>query len=58
MQIIMKKYEVTLFILGVPLKEESTEKVVIMATTQDKAEEIAHNRYFHLGFGVLGSKLA
>lgn len=53
----MKKYEVTLFILGVPLKEETTEKVVIMATTQDKAEEIAHDRYFHLGFGVLDSKL-
>lgn len=28
-----------------------------MAETQDKAEEIAHNRYYHLGFGVLDSKL-
>ena len=54
---VMKKYEVTLFILGVPFKEETAEKVLIMAETQDKAEEIAHNRYYHLGFGVLDSKL-
>ena len=53
----MKKYEVTLFILGVPFKEETAEKVLIMAETQGKAEEIAHNRYYHLGFGVLDSKL-
>ena len=53
----MKKYEVTLFILGVPFIEETTEKVVITAETQDKAEAIAHHRYFHLGFGVLDSKL-
>ena len=40
----MKKYEVTLFILGVPFKEETAEKVLIIAETQDKAEEIAHKR--------------
>ena len=53
----MKKYEVTLFILGVPFIEETTEKVVITAETQDKAEEIAHDMYFHRGYGVLKSKL-
>ena len=53
----MKKYEVTLFILGEPFKEETTEKVLIMAETQNKAEKIAHDRYYHLGFGVLDSKL-
>ena len=53
----MKKYEVTLFILGVPFIEETTEKVLIMAETQDKAEEIAHNRYYQLGLAVLDPKL-
>lgn len=51
----MKKFEVTLFIMGVG-SSCLNEKVIIEAKTQDEAEEIAHKWYFPKGYGVLDSK--
>jgi len=51
----MKKFEVTLFIMGVG-SSILDEKVIIKAETQDEAEEIAHNIYFPKGYGVFDSK--
>ena len=41
----MKKYEVTLFILGLPYSEYNTRTVEIEANSQDEAERKAHDCY-------------
>lgn len=52
----MKRYEVTLFVMGVPPSPYLNEKVEIEADTQDEAEQIAHDWYFPKGYGVLESR--
>lgn len=52
----MKKYEVTLFILGLPYHESRTRKEIIEARTQDEAEQKAHDWYIADGWGVYDSK--
>ena len=52
----MKKYEVTLFILGLPYSEGNTRTVEIEANSQDEAEQKAHDWYVADGWGVYDSK--
>ena len=52
----MKKYEVTLFILGLPYSEGNTRTVEIEANSQDEAEQKAHDWYVADGCGVYDSK--
>ena len=52
----MKKYEVTLFILGLPYHESNTRTVTIEANSQDEAEQKAHDWYVADGWGVYDSK--
>jgi hypothetical protein len=52
----MKKYEVTLFILGLPYCEYNTRTVEIEANSQDEAEQKAHDWYVSDGWGVYDSK--
>lgn len=52
----MKKYEVTLFILGLPYSEYNTRTVEIEANSQDEAEQKAHDWYVADGWGVYDSK--
>lgn len=52
----MKKYEVTLFILGLPYCEGNTRTVEIEANSQDEAEQKAHDWYVADGWGVYDSK--
>lgn len=52
----MKKYEVTLFILGLPYHESRTRKEIIEASTQEEAEQKAHDWYAPDGWGVYDSK--
>lgn len=52
----MKKYEVTLFIMGLPYSEDNTETVEVYANSQDEAEQKAHDWYVADGWGVYDSK--
>ena len=52
----MKKYEVKLFILGLPLELQDFRYEVFEAESQDKAEEMAHFKYVSDGWGVYDSK--
>lgn len=52
----MKKFEVTLFILGLPYSKGNTRTVEIEAASQDEAEQKAHDWYVSDGWGVLDSK--
>lgn len=52
----MKRYEVTLFVMGVSPSPYLNEKVEIEANTQGEAEQIAHEQYFPKGYGVLDSR--
>lgn len=52
----MKKYEVTLFILGLPYSKYRTRTVEIEADSQDEAEQLAHDWYIADGWGVYDSK--
>ena len=52
----MKKYEVTLFILGLPLALQNFRYEEIEAKSQDEAENMAHDRYYSEGRGVYDSK--
>lgn len=51
----MRRYEVELFIMGLPSSPYTNEKVVIEADSQEEAEQEAHDWYFPKGYGVLGS---
>ena len=51
----MKKFKVTLFILGLPCSAGNTRTVEIEANTQDEAENKAHDKYIADGWGVLSS---
>lgn len=51
----MKRYEVTLFIMGLPLKN-NTRVVEIEANSQEEAEQKAHDWYISDGWGVYDSK--
>ena len=48
----MKKYEITLFIMGCPYNPATCEKVEIEAESEDDALEQAHDYYFPKGYGV------
>ena len=48
----MRKYEVILFILGLPYHESRIRKEVIEATSQEEAERKAHDWYISDGWGV------
>ena len=52
----MKKYEVTLFIMGLPYSEHNTRVVEVEAKNQDEAEEKAHDWYIADGWGVFSSR--
>lgn len=52
----MKKYEVTLFILGLPLALQNFRYEEVEANSQDEAEQMAHDRYCSDGWGVYDSK--
>lgn len=52
----MKKYEVTLFILGLPYSPSRTRTVTVEANSQDEAEKNAHDWYIADGWGVYDSK--
>ena len=52
----MKKYEVTLFILGLPYSEDNARIVEVEANSQDEAEQKAHDWYIADGWGVYDSK--
>lgn len=52
----MKKYEVTLFILGLPYSEDDTRIVEVEANSQEEAEQKAHDWYAPDGWGVYDSK--
>lgn len=51
----MKKFEVTLFILGLPYNPNNTRVVTIEANSQDEAEQKAHDWYIADGWGVYDS---
>lgn len=51
----MKKFEITLFIMGCP-SSSLNEIVEWEADTQEEAEQEAHNYYFPKGYGVLSSR--
>lgn len=52
----MKKYEVTLFILGLPLALQNFRYEEVEADSQEEAEQIAHDRYCSDDWGVYDSK--
>ena len=52
----MKKYEVTLFILGLPLALQNFRYEEVEANSQEEAEQMAHDRYYTNGWGVYDSK--
>lgn len=52
----MKKYEVTLFILGLPFSKNTCRVEEIEAESQDEAEKKAHDWYVPDGWGVYDSK--
>lgn len=52
----MKKYEVTLFIIGVPFTLQNFRYEEIEAYSQEEAENIAHDMYYSEGWGVYDSK--
>ena len=52
----MKKYEVTLFIMGLPFSKNTSRVVEIEAKSQDEAEQKAHDWYISDGWGVYDSK--
>lgn len=52
----MKKYEVILFVMGLPYSESRTKTVEVYANSQDEAEQLAHNWYVADGWGVYDSK--
>lgn len=52
----MKKFEVTLFVLGLPFSKYNTRTVEIYAASQDEAEQKAHDWYISDGWGVYDSK--
>ena len=53
----MKRYEVTLFIMGLPLMNMNNTRVVeIEANSQEEAEQKAHDWYISDGWGVYDSK--
>ncbi len=52
----MKKYEVTLFILGVPFTLQNFRYEEVEANSQEEAEQMAHDRYYSDGWGVYDSK--
>ena len=52
----MKKFEITLFIMGCPPSPYTNEIVEWEADTQEEAEQEAHNYYFPKGYGVLSSR--
>ena len=51
----MEKYDVTLFILGLPYNPNNTRVVTIEANSQDEAEQKAHDWYVEDGWGVYDS---
>ena len=52
----MKKYEVTLFILGLPLALQNFRYEEVEANSQEEAEQMAHDLYYTNGWGVYDSK--
>ena len=48
----MKKFDVTLFVMGLPYNENRTRVVTIEAESQDEAEQKAHDWYIADGWGV------
>ena len=52
----MKKYEVILFVMGLPYSENRTKTVEVYANSQDEAEQLAHKWYIADGWGVYDSK--
>lgn len=52
----MKKYEVTLFILGLPLALQNFRYEEFEANSQEEAEQMAHDEYAPDGWGVYDSK--
>lgn len=52
----MKKYEVTLFILGLPLALQNFRYEEVEANSQEEAEQMAHDMYYTNGWGVYDSK--
>lgn len=52
----MKKFKVTLFVLGLSFHPDNTRTVEVEAETQEKAEQIAHDKYASDGWGVYDSK--
>lgn len=52
----MKKYEVTLFILGQPFRPHNLRVEEIEANSQEEAEQKAHDWYIADGWGVYDSK--
>ena len=52
----MKKYEVTLFIFGLPLALQNFRYEEVEANSQEEAEQIAHDRYCSDDWGVYDSK--
>lgn len=53
---VMKTYEITLFVLGLPYNPNNTRKVTVKAPSQKEAEEKAHEKYVSEGWGVYDSK--
>lgn len=52
----MKKYEVTFFILGLPLNPNNFRTDIYEANSQEEAEQIAHDDCVADGWGVYDSK--
>ena len=52
----MKKFEVTLFVMGLPFSKGNLRTVEIEANSQDEAEQKANNWYIADGWGVYDSK--
>lgn len=52
----MKRYNVTLFVLGLPEALQDFRDVEIQANSQEEAEQIAHDKYVSDGWGVYDSE--
>ncbi len=52
----MKRFEVTLFVLGLPPALQNYRTEEVLAPTQAEAEQEAHDRWFPDGWGVYDSK--
>lgn len=52
----MKRYNVKLFILGVPPAMQDYRYEEIEANSQEEAEQIAHDKYVSDGWGVYDSE--